>query len=146
MTTSRSSDAPVLVTGGCGFVGSSLIWSLLESGVGAADVVALDNLWRSGSETNREPLRRAGVRVVHGDVRAPTDVDALADVDWVIDAAANASVLAGVDGKTSSRQLVDHNLVGTVNLLELCRARGAGIVVLPALLIALERRGAARQS
>jgi len=49
-------------------------------------------------------------------------------VDWVIDAAANPSVLAGVDGRTSSRQLVEHNLGGTVNLLEFCKAHRAGFV------------------
>ena len=48
----------------------------------------------------------------------------------MIDAAANPSVLAGVDGKTSSRQLVEHNLGGTVNLLEYCKARRAGFVLL----------------
>jgi len=48
----------------------------------------------------------------------------------VIDAAANPSVLAGVDGKTSSRQLIEHNLLGTINLLELCKARQAAFVLL----------------
>jgi CDP-paratose 2-epimerase len=50
--------------------------------------------------------------------------------DWVIDAAANPSVLAGVDGKTSSRQLVEHNLLGTINLLEYCKAHQAGFCLL----------------
>jgi len=48
----------------------------------------------------------------------------------VIDAAANPSVLAGVDGRTSSRQLVEHNLGGTVNLLEFCKTHRAGFVLL----------------
>jgi CDP-paratose 2-epimerase len=48
----------------------------------------------------------------------------------VIDAAANPSVLAGIDGKTSSRQLVEHNLGGTVNLLEYCKQHRAGFVLL----------------
>ena len=48
----------------------------------------------------------------------------------MIDAAANPSVLAGVDGKASSRQLVEHNLLGTVNLLELCRLHRAGFTLL----------------
>jgi CDP-paratose 2-epimerase len=48
----------------------------------------------------------------------------------VIDAAANPSVLAGIDGRTSSRQLVEHNLLGTLNVLEFCKQRGAGLVLL----------------
>jgi CDP-paratose 2-epimerase len=48
----------------------------------------------------------------------------------VIDAAANPSVLAGLDGRTSSRQLVEHNLAGTVNLLEYCKQHRAGLILL----------------
>ena len=39
-------------------------------------------------------------------------------------------MLAGVDGKTSSRQLIEHNLLGTINLLELCKARQAAFILL----------------
>jgi CDP-paratose 2-epimerase len=49
-------------------------------------------------------------------------------VDWVIDAAAQPSVLAGRDCKTRPRQLLEHNLLGTVNLLEYCRAAHAGFM------------------
>ena len=38
-----------------------------------------------------------------------------------IDAAANPSVLAGVTDDSSSRQLLEHNLVGTINLLDTVR-------------------------
>ncbi len=60
-----------------------------------------------------EPRRHSsscGVKLFHGDIRIASDLEALPAVDWVIDAAANPSVLAGVDGQTSSRQLVEHNL------------------------------------
>ena len=39
-------------------------------------------------------------------------------------------MLAGVDGRASSRQTVEHNLIGTLNVLEYCKARGAGLVLL----------------
>jgi CDP-paratose 2-epimerase len=54
----------------------------------------------------------------------------LPSVDWVIEAAANPSVLAGVDGRSSSRQLLEHNLLGTVNTLEYARRSGAGFMLL----------------
>jgi CDP-paratose 2-epimerase len=54
----------------------------------------------------------------------------LPPVDWVIEAAANPSVLAGVDGRSSSRQLLEHNLLGTINTLEYARRSGAGFVLL----------------
>jgi CDP-paratose 2-epimerase len=63
-------------------------------------------------------------------VRQPSDFESLPAVDWVLDAAANPSVLAGVDGRSSSRQLVEHNLLGTVNLLEYCKQRSAGLILL----------------
>jgi len=49
-------------------------------------------------------------------------------VDWIIDCAANPSVLAGITGGTS--QLVGHNLIGTLNLLEKCRHDGSGFLLL----------------
>jgi CDP-paratose 2-epimerase len=57
-------------------------------------------------------------------------LEGLPPVDFVIDAAANPSVLAGVDGRTSSRQLVEHNLSGTINLLEFCKQHHAGFILL----------------
>lgn len=119
----------VLVTGACGFVGSTVLRGLREhlSGVG---LYGVDNLIRPGSEINRRSLLTLGVALVHGDVRSASDLDQLPAVDWVVDAAANASVIAGVDGRTSSRQIVEHNLYGTVNLLEFCKRHGAGFVLL----------------
>ena len=57
-------------------------------------------------------------------------MEALPNADWVIDAAANPSVLAGIDGQSSSRQVVENNLGGTVNILEYCKAHHAGLILL----------------
>ena len=118
----------VLVTGACGFVGSTLIRAWLESG--GHEFIGLDNLTRPGSEVNRLTLKRLGVRVLHGDLRCASDLDTLPAVDVVLEAAANPSVLAGVDGRASSRQLVEHNLLGTVNTLEYCRRHRAAFVLI----------------
>ncbi len=120
-----------VVTGGLGFVGSEICRGLVEH-VGGIEVVAFDNLRRSGSEGNRDPLRRLGVTVVHGDVRSQSDVDSLGDFDWLVDAAAEPSVLAGTNAGrgVSSRQLVEHNLLGTVNLLEAASRCNAGFVMI----------------
>ena len=85
--------------------------------------MGIDNLARSGSETNRVSLKRLGVQLFHGDIRMTSDLETLPLVDWVIDAAAQPSVLAGRDGKTSSRQLLEHNLLGTINLLNIAALR-----------------------
>jgi CDP-paratose 2-epimerase len=119
----------VLITGICGFVGSSLARALLTR-LTDIKVSGIDNFVRPGSETNRLQLRDLGVKLFHGDVRCASDFEQLPDVDWVIDAAAQPSVLIGADGRTSSRQAVEHNLFGTVNILEYCKARKAGLVLL----------------
>lgn len=118
----------ILITGICGFVGSTLARALKASG--DHELFGLDNFIRPGSETNRNELKALGVKLWHGDIRNASDLESLPAVDWVIDAAANPSVLAGVDGQTSSRQLVEHNLGGTVNMLEFCKAHRAGFTLL----------------
>lgn len=119
----------ILITGICGFVGSTIAKALLATGT-RYELSGLDNFIRPGSEGNRAELKRLGVKLFHGDLRSASDLETLPSVDFVIDAAANPSVLAGVDGKSSSRQLVEHNLVGTINMLEFCKQRQAGFVLL----------------
>lgn len=118
----------ILVTGICGFAGSALVRSLLSSRTNLS-IFGIDNLSRKGSETNIEPLRALGCDIRIGDVRDVALLDSLPDCDWILDCAANPSVLAGVDG-SSSRDLVDQNLYGTVNLLELCKKWNAGFTLL----------------
>ncbi len=119
----------ILISGICGFAGSAIARQLAAQGQGY-EISGLDNFIRPGSEGNREELKRLGIKLVHGDVRAASDIDALGPCDWVIDASANPSVLAGVDGMSSSRQVVEHNLGGTINLLELCKKNHAGFILL----------------
>ena len=119
----------VLISGICGFVGSTLARALLDNTAGI-EVIGFDNFIRPGSEVNREPLQQLGVKLLHVDQRSQSDIESLPAVDWIIDAAANASVLAGVDGATSSRQLIEHNLLGTANVLELAKRHRAGVILL----------------
>ena len=79
------------------------------------DIFALDNLKRRGSELNLSRLRKAGVNFLHVDIRNREDFDALPAVDTVIEASAEPSVLAGLDGTPD--YLINTNLFGTVNCL-----------------------------
>ena len=119
----------LLITGICGFIGSTLALELRRR-IEGLEVFGIDNLSRAGSEQNRHSLQEKGIRFVHADLRNSSDLAHLPQVDWVIDAAANPSVLAGITGATSSRQLMEHNLFGTVHLLEYCKQHRAGLVLL----------------
>ena len=119
----------LLITGICGFVGSTLAASIRETDA-SISIIGIDNFSRSGSWHNKEMLRERGIEVLTGDIRQASDIDALPAVDYVIDAAANASVLAGVGSGASSRQLIENNLFGTVNLLEYCKRHRAGFLLL----------------
>jgi len=118
----------ILITGACGFVGSTLIREWVGRGI--HQIIGIDNFVRPGSEHNRRILAALGVTIRHGDIRLASDFETLPACDAVIDAAANPSVLAGLDGRTSSRQLVEHNLAGTINVLEYCRTHLAAFVML----------------
>ena len=119
----------ILLSGICGFAGSNLAHGLLDLD-STLKITGVDNFSRAGSHLNIDPLRQRGVKLVHADLRSASDLDSIAAIDWIIDAAANPSVLAGIDGTTSSRQLLEHNLYGTVNLLELAKRYRAGFVLL----------------
>ncbi len=117
----------IVVTGGAGFVGSHLAMGL-RAGMDTGRVVALDNLKRRGAELNLPRLRAAGVDFVHGDIRNPEDLAALGAVDLILECSAEPSVLAGYGG--SPEYVVNTNLCGTVNCLELARRHGADFVFL----------------
>jgi CDP-paratose 2-epimerase len=119
----------ILITGVSGFAGTSIAKSLLQSH-SDLQIVGLDNFSRKGSELNISELSNLKIDLIRGDIRAQSDIDDLPKVDWVIDCAANPSVLAGLDGNSSSRQLLEHNLLGTINLLEYCKRYKAGLILL----------------
>jgi CDP-paratose 2-epimerase len=91
-------------------------------------VIALDNLRRRGSELNLPRLREAAVKFVHGDVRELDDLLDLGTVDAIVECSAEPSVMAGVDG--SPDYVVQTNLVGAYNCLELARRTNAQLVFL----------------
>lgn len=118
----------ILVTGGAGFIGSNVAISF-KSARPTARVTALDSLRRRGSELNLPRLREAGVEFRHGDIRCPEDLQAPKDpYDLLIECSAEPSVLSGYDGDT--RFVVNTNLTGTFNCLELARLCKADVLFL----------------
>ena len=117
----------ILITGGAGFVGSNLAIGFTEH-FSDARVIALDNLHRRGSEMNLERLRSHGVVFAHGDVRVREDLEAVGSFDWLIECSAEPSVHAGYANSPS--YLVNSNLVGMLNCLEVVRRHHAAMAFL----------------
>jgi CDP-paratose 2-epimerase len=117
----------LLITGGAGFVGSNLA-VLLAGRHPEWEVLALDNLYRRGSQLNLPRLEAAGVQFVRADVREPGDLERLPAIDAIVECSAEPSVMSGVDGDTG--YLVHTNLTGAYNCLELARRDGAFFVFL----------------
>lgn len=117
----------LLITGGAGFVGSNLAVALAARHP-EWEVVALDNLYRRGSQLNLPRLQEAGVEFVRGDVREPADLERFGALDALVECSAEPSVMSGTDGDTS--YLLHTNLTGAYNCLELARRTGAFLVFL----------------
>ena len=117
----------ILVTGGAGFVGSSLALALKRTREDS-EVIALDNLKRRGSELALPRLRDGGVLVCHGDIRPPGDIEAAGPIDWLIECSAEPSVQAGYEG--DNRYLIHTNLLGTIHCLDAARRFDAGVIFL----------------
>jgi CDP-paratose 2-epimerase len=117
----------ILISGGAGFVGSSLAIGLKQLHPDW-QIICLDNLRRRGSELNLSRFKALGIEFLHGDVRSPSDLDPeTLKIDVIIDCSAEPSVLAGL---SSPQYVLDTNLFGTVNLLELARKNQASLIFL----------------
>ncbi|MDY6782887.1 MAG: NAD-dependent epimerase/dehydratase family protein [Cyanobacteriota bacterium] len=117
----------VLITGGAGFVGSTLALGLFQR-YPHWKITAFDNLKRRGSELNLPRLQQAGIQFIHGDVRNAEDLDpAVLQPDLILECSAEPSVLAGY---SSPGYVLQTNLVGTINCLELARKTQADFIFL----------------
>src|SRR5437899_8553473 len=117
----------VLITGGAGFVGSTLAIAIRRAHPGTK-VVAFDNLRRRGSELNLSRLKAEGVQFVHGDVRSLADLAGIQPApDLILECSAEPSVLAGYGG--SPEYLIHTNLTGCFHCLEIARQSKADFLL-----------------
>ena len=108
------SDAPILITGGAGFIGSHLAEALLAQGF---KVRILDNL--SSGKPENLPHPEARLELMWGDVADAALVQtAVQGCQAVVHLAAVASVQASVVDPLGTHQ---SNLIGTLNLCEAMR-------------------------
>lgn len=108
-----------LITGGAGFIGSTLADRLLANGV---EVVVYDNLSTGSRENLARQAGEPGTTVVEGDVLDQDRLErALAGCDTVFHLAANADVRHGLAYPTRD---LEQNTIATSRVLEAMRAAG----------------------
>lgn len=109
----------LLITGGCGFLGSNLASNAIKLGM---DVIVFDNLSRFGSTENLKWLQSIGdFSFVHGDIRNKNDVNRLIAKympDNVFHLAGQVAMTTSIDNPQMDFEV---NIGGTVNLLEAIR-------------------------
>lgn len=117
----------ILVTGGAGFVGSNLSIKLKES-YPSLNITVADNLARRGSKLNVPRLSEHDINFIRSDIRYKDDIAEWPDYDLLIDCSAEPSVQAGITD--SPVDILDNNLIGTMNCMEDARKKNAAFLFL----------------
>jgi UDP-glucuronate decarboxylase len=106
----------ILITGGAGFIGSNLCENLIDSN----KIICLDNLI-TGSLSNIEPfLNHPNFRFINADI---TEVYSLAQLECekIHEIYHLASIASPDKYKKYSLETLNVNVVGTINVLNLCK-------------------------
>lgn len=118
----------LLITGGCGFLGSNLAAYALSQGI---DLCVFDSLYRYGSQSNLQWLRELGrFDFVHGDIRNPNDVHrviARVKPDAIFHLAGQVAMTTSI---IDPRMDFEVNALGTLNLLEAVREKAPEAVII----------------
>jgi UDP-glucose 4-epimerase len=113
------------VTGGAGFIGSTLADRLSADGV---EVVVVDDFRSGRREFVAELLKRPDTRLVEGDVLDGALLEeAFAGCDWIFHLQANADVRHGLEHPTRD---LEQNTVATSTVLEAMRSVGVSNIAL----------------
>ncbi len=119
-----------LITGGCGFIGSSLITYLLRNQPGVT-IRVLDNLSVGSREDLQEIISTAekenginpdDIELIEGDIRDyDTCLESCKGIGVIVHLAANTGVAPSVE---NPKYDMEANVIGTFNMLEAARHRG----------------------
>ncbi len=116
----------ILITGGCGFVGSNIA-IFLNKKLKKAKIFSLDNLTRKGSRVNLFRLKRNKIKNFNIDIENNHKINSLPKFDFIIDCCAEPAIEASVK---DPERVFNTNLIGTFNLLRKCKRDKSQIIFL----------------
>ena len=114
----------ILITGGCGFIGSNLCLYLKKRNFA---VYSLDNLSRKGSEYNLNLLKQSKVKNYKIDISNFKKIKLLPKFDLIIDCCAEAAIEVS---KRDIDRVINTNLIGTLNILKKIKKDDSRIIFL----------------
>ncbi len=114
----------VLITGGCGFVGTNLAIFLNSKGF---NVNCLDNLSRKGSRYNLKLLRNNKIKNYNFDIYNYKKIQKLPKYDLIVDCCAEAAVEIS---KKNIDSVINTNFLGTLNILKKAKKDKSKIIFL----------------
>jgi UDP-glucose 4-epimerase len=113
----------IAVTGGAGYIGSTLIRELLKEGY---VVVSLDNQ-TTGDYKRLTQLKSGGARLIEGDIREPSDLD---EAFRGADAAVHMAAISDLDScNEMPEEAVSVNVYGTHRVVEAARKNNVGRLI-----------------
>ncbi len=106
----------ILITGGCGFVGSNIA-IYLKKNYKNAQIYSLDNLIRNGSRLNRNRLKAYKIKNYNFDIKKNDNFKKLPTFNLIIDCCAEPAIEVS---KKEPDRVFNTNLIGTFNVLKKC--------------------------
>ena len=116
----------ILITGGCGFVGSNIA-IYLKKKLKNAKISSLDNLTRKGSILNRDRLKIHRIKNFNYNIEKFEKINNLPKFDLIIDCCAEPAIEAS---RKDPDRVFKTNLIGTFNILKKCKKDNANIIFL----------------
>ena len=116
----------ILITGGCGFVGSNIA-IFLKKKIKKAQIMTIDNLSRKGSYVNKQRLKKVNIRNYKINIEQFTKIKTLPKFDVIIDCCAEPAIEIS---KKEPDRVFNTNLVGTYNVLKKCLKDKSNIIFL----------------